>query len=147
MLLPFKTSLLIFRLTLLHSERPKLYTILAFLSAIGLNLEAYCMFQWSYWSPDSSVGRDGFHFSWRWEIFQLCNGVPLISPSHCPVLNEILLKRCKIPSHPSSLDVIKLWHWPRLYVSLFSHDLAASHATFRMQATDFTLLAVSLFSS
>ena len=26
-------------LTLLHSERPKLYTILAFLSAIGLNLQ------------------------------------------------------------------------------------------------------------
>ena len=26
-----------FTLTLLHSERPKLYTILAFLSAIGLN--------------------------------------------------------------------------------------------------------------
>ena len=27
-----------FVLTLLHSERPKLYTILAFLSAIGLNI-------------------------------------------------------------------------------------------------------------
>ena len=27
-----------FSLTLLHSERPKLYTILAFLSAIGLNI-------------------------------------------------------------------------------------------------------------
>ena len=29
---------LMFRLTLLHSERPKLYTILAFLSAMGLKL-------------------------------------------------------------------------------------------------------------
>ena len=29
-------------LTLLHSERPKLYTILAFLSAIGLNIELNC---------------------------------------------------------------------------------------------------------
>ena len=29
-------------LTLLHSERPKLYTILAFLSAIGLKSESEC---------------------------------------------------------------------------------------------------------
>ena len=29
----------IFPLTLLHSERPKLYTILAFLSAIGLKID------------------------------------------------------------------------------------------------------------
>ena len=34
-LLPLK--LYLFTLTLLHSERPKLYTILAFLSARGLN--------------------------------------------------------------------------------------------------------------
>ena len=33
-------------LTLLHSERPKLYTILAFLSAVGLNDTSYiyCLF-------------------------------------------------------------------------------------------------------
>ena len=31
----------LFYLTLLHSERPKLPTILAFLSAIGLNLYSY----------------------------------------------------------------------------------------------------------
>ena len=30
---------IIINLTLLHSERPKLYTILAFLSAVGLNNE------------------------------------------------------------------------------------------------------------
>ena len=32
-----ETLILFLHLTLLHSERPKLYTILAFLSAIGLN--------------------------------------------------------------------------------------------------------------
>ena len=31
--------------TLLHSEEPKLYTILAFLSAIGLIWYIYCLFQ------------------------------------------------------------------------------------------------------
>ena len=31
----------LFLLTLLHSERPKLYTILAFLSAIGLRVDPY----------------------------------------------------------------------------------------------------------
>ena len=36
MLLHLTASLCLFLLTLLHSERPKLYTILAFLSAVGL---------------------------------------------------------------------------------------------------------------
>ena len=31
-------------LTLLHSERPKLYTILAFLSAIGLKADYACFY-------------------------------------------------------------------------------------------------------
>ena len=37
-LFPLKVYPVIHVLTLLHSERPKLYTILAFLSAVGLNL-------------------------------------------------------------------------------------------------------------
>ena len=36
-----KMSLVKDSLTLLHSERPKLHTILAFLSAIGLSLEVH----------------------------------------------------------------------------------------------------------
>ena len=35
-LLPVKAELSVSELTILHSERPKLYTILVFLSAIGL---------------------------------------------------------------------------------------------------------------
>ena len=35
--LPYYDTKITFTLTLLHSERPKLYTILAFLSAIGLH--------------------------------------------------------------------------------------------------------------
>ena len=38
---PCQTPSLFLQLTLLHSERPKLHTILAFLSALGLNLPAY----------------------------------------------------------------------------------------------------------
>ena len=34
----FKTGLTVCHLTLFHSERPKLFIILAFLSAIGLNV-------------------------------------------------------------------------------------------------------------
>ena len=33
-----------YTLTLLHSERPKLYAILAFLSAIGLNTDGHTIF-------------------------------------------------------------------------------------------------------
>ena len=38
----FSSSNKFFSLTLLHSERPKLYTILAFLSAIGLRVD-FCL--------------------------------------------------------------------------------------------------------
>ena len=45
-----------FPLTLSHSERPKLYTILAFLSAIGLN----CSSKWRrYYFPDL-LGQNKF---------------------------------------------------------------------------------------
>ena len=36
----FSPKCMLFPLTLLHSERPKLYTILAFLSAVGLTYNA-----------------------------------------------------------------------------------------------------------
>ena len=36
-------------ITLLHSERPKLYTILAFLSAIGLSCSDSTVVEWLEW--------------------------------------------------------------------------------------------------
>ena len=54
-------------LTLLHSERPKLYTILAFLSAIGsisvyynMSGQSGCKVTWS-----SSTWKTFFHQSWN----------------------------------------------------------------------------------
>ena len=46
----------VFLLTLLHSERPKLYTILAFLSAIGLINAAFIIKTYTHFlSPDQKV--------------------------------------------------------------------------------------------
>ena len=50
-LLPLNSYL--FTLTLLHSERPKLYTVLAFLNAIGLKLNFYI-------SPENRILMVGF---------------------------------------------------------------------------------------
>ena len=48
----------IYALTLLHSERPKLYTILAFLSAVGLNFHFFSVLQSD--SPQIDVQDDSF---------------------------------------------------------------------------------------
>ena len=44
-LLPLEANTSVNRLTLLHSERPKLYTILAFLSATGLTFLSIFFFE------------------------------------------------------------------------------------------------------
>ena len=81
-------------LTLLHSERPKLYTILAFLSAIGLkrNTENFLNFHWFPFLSRSINSEIHLKFRTMHKCSSQCEVLVLVSV--CMELTKFFGLRC-----------------------------------------------------
>ena len=104
-------------LTLLHSERPKLYTILAFLlSAKGLNLNAN--FQWKLCSITNNTAFDAGltlieHFFFQTYMYVLAEEIPRFKTTGFYLAIYLAIKLCFPPPKNNSKigDLFRFCCW------------------------------------